>query len=53
MDRLKRRTQFLWEIGFNDMDIVNNLEQFYDTNAYRLAYEYPLCASYTQLNMLV
>ncbi|KAF8318311.1 hypothetical protein F5887DRAFT_1073443 [Amanita rubescens] len=36
MDELKRRTKQLWVLGFNDLDILHNLKDFYDTNAYQL-----------------
>ena len=53
MEELKEETITLWEMGFCDTDILDELRHFYDTNRYGLAYRHPSpCASCTHLTVL-
>lgn len=38
MDELKTKTKEYWEMGMNDVDIIEELRQFYDTSRYGLGY---------------
>jgi hypothetical protein len=38
MHKLKKRATRLWELGFDDKDIVYELRDLYDINAHNLGY---------------